>query len=47
VNTGIDVRTIVSRRVQRALNEDIIGKKVAVLVNLAPKGNLLVWKVKE
>lgn len=37
VDTGIDVRTIVSGIAQSFKPEDIIGKKVTVLVNLAPR----------
>ncbi len=37
VDTGIDVRTIVSGIAQSFSPEDIIGKKVTVLVNLAPR----------
>lgn len=37
VDTGIDVRTIVSGIAQSFNAEDIIGKKVTVLVNLAPR----------
>ena len=37
VDTGIDVRTIVSGIAQSFDPEDIIGKKVTVLVNLAPR----------
>ena len=37
VDTGIDVRTIVSGIAQSFNPEDIIGKKVTVLVNLAPR----------
>ncbi|MDO5609027.1 MAG: methionine--tRNA ligase [Capnocytophaga sp.] len=37
VDTGIDVRTIVSGIAQSFAPEDIIGKKVTVLANLAPR----------
>ena len=37
VDTGIDVRTIVSGIAQSFNAEEIIGKKVTVLVNLAPR----------
>lgn len=37
VDTGIDVRTIVSGIAESFTPEDIIGKKVTVLVNLAPR----------
>lgn len=37
VDTGIDVRTIVSGIAESFSPEDIIGKKVTVLVNLAPR----------
>ncbi|NRT14592.1 methionyl-tRNA synthetase [Flavobacterium sp. 28A] len=37
VDTGIDVRTIVSGIAESFKPEDIIGKKVTVLVNLAPR----------
>ncbi|MBC8769131.1 methionine--tRNA ligase [Arenibacter sp. BSSL-BM3] len=37
VNTGLDVRTIVSGIAESFSPEDIIGKKVTVLVNLAPR----------
>lgn len=37
VDTGLDVRTIVSGIAQSFKAEDIIGKKVTVLVNLAPR----------
>lgn len=37
VDTGIDQRTIVSGIAQSFAPEEIIGKKVAVLVNLAPR----------
>lgn len=37
VDTGLDVRTIVSGIAQSFKPEDIIGKKVTVLVNLAPR----------
>ncbi len=37
VDTGLDVRTIVSGIAQHFKPEDIIGKKVTVLVNLAPR----------
>jgi methionyl-tRNA synthetase len=37
VDTGIDVRTIVSGIAESFKPEDIIGKQVTVLVNLAPR----------
>ena len=37
VDTGIDVRTIVSGIAESFKPEEIIGKKVTVLVNLAPR----------
>jgi methionyl-tRNA synthetase len=37
VNTGIDVRTVVSGIAEHYNPEDIIGQQVAVLVNLQPK----------
>ncbi|MGB7784750.1 MAG: methionine--tRNA ligase [Salinimicrobium sp.] len=37
VDTGIDIRTIVSGIAQSFKPEEIIGKKVTVLVNLAPR----------
>ena len=37
VDTGIDVRTIVSGIAESFKAEEIIGKKVTVLVNLAPR----------
>ncbi len=37
VDTGIDVRTIVSGIAESYKAEDVIGKKVTVLVNLAPR----------
>jgi methionyl-tRNA synthetase len=37
VDTGIDIRTIVSGIAESFAPEDIIGKKVTVLVNLAPR----------
>ena len=37
VDTGIDKRTIVSGIAQSFAPEEIIGKKVTVLVNLAPR----------
>ncbi|MEN9907673.1 MAG: hypothetical protein RLZZ540_814, partial [Bacteroidota bacterium] len=37
VDTGIDVRTIVSGIAESFKPEDIIGKRVTVLVNLAPR----------
>jgi methionyl-tRNA synthetase len=37
VDTGIDVRTIVSGIAQSFKPEDIVGKKVTVLANLAPR----------
>src|SRR5690606_5432370 len=37
VDTGIDVRTIVSGIAESYSPEEVIGKKVTVLVNLAPR----------
>jgi methionyl-tRNA synthetase len=37
VDTGIDVRTIVSGIAEHFTPEEVIGKKVTVLVNLAPR----------
>ena len=37
VDTGIDVRTIVSGIAESFKAEEVIGKKVTVLVNLAPR----------
>lgn len=37
VDTGLDVRTIVSGIAEHFAPEDIVGKKVTVLVNLAPR----------
>jgi methionyl-tRNA synthetase len=37
VDTGIDIRTIVSGIAESFKPEDIIGKRVTVLVNLAPR----------
>src|SRR5699024_4956201 len=37
VDTGLDVRTIVSGLAEHFKPEDIIGKRVTVLVNLAPR----------
>ena len=37
VDTGIDQRTVVSGIAEHFKAEDIIGKKVTVLVNLAPR----------
>ena len=37
VNTGIDVRTIVSGIAESFSPEEVVGKKVTVLVNLAPR----------
>lgn len=37
VDTGIDKRTIVSGIAEHFKAEEIIGKKVTVLVNLAPR----------
>jgi len=37
VNTGIDVRTIVSGIAESFTPEDVVGKRVTVLVNLAPR----------
>jgi methionyl-tRNA synthetase len=45
VDTGIDVRTIVSGIAESFKPEDIVGKKVTVLVNLAEL--FVALKVKE
>ena len=37
VDTGLDVRTIVSGIAESFKPEEIVGKKVTVLVNLAPR----------
>ncbi|MDB4303789.1 methionine--tRNA ligase [Desulfosarcina sp.] len=37
VNTGIDVRTIVSGIAESFTAEEVVGKKVTVLINLAPR----------
>jgi methionyl-tRNA synthetase len=37
VDTGIDVRTIVSGIAESFSPEEVIGKKVTVLINLAPR----------
>src|SRR5690606_9980149 len=37
VDTGIDVRTIVSGIAESFTPEEVIGRKVSVLVNLAPR----------
>lgn len=37
VDTGIDIRTIVSGIAESFTAEEVIGKKVMVLVNLAPR----------
>ena len=37
VDTGIDTRTIVSGIAESFSPEDVIGKRVTVLVNLAPR----------
>ena len=37
IDTGIDTRTIVSGIAESFTAEEIIGKKVTVLVNLAPR----------
>jgi methionyl-tRNA synthetase len=37
VDTGIDVRTIVSGIAESFTPEEVVGKKVTVLVNLAPR----------
>ena len=37
VDTGLDVRTIVSGIAESFSPEEIIGKKVTVLINLAPR----------
>jgi methionyl-tRNA synthetase len=37
VDTGIDVRTIVSGIAESFTAEEVVGKRVTVLVNLAPR----------
>ena len=37
VDTGIDIRTIVSGIAESFTAQEVIGKKVTVLVNLAPR----------
>ena len=37
VDTGIDVRTVVSGIAEHFKAEDIVGKKVSVLLNLTPR----------
>ena len=37
VDTGIDIRTIVSGIAESFSPEEVVGKKVTVLVNLAPR----------
>lgn len=37
VDTGLDVRNIVSGIVESFTTEEVLGKKVTVLVNLAPR----------
>ena len=37
VDTGIDVRTIVSGIAEHFLPEEVVGKRVTVLINLAPR----------
>jgi methionyl-tRNA synthetase len=37
VDTGIDVRTVMSGIAEHFAPEDILGKKVTILVNLAPR----------
>jgi methionyl-tRNA synthetase len=37
VDTGIDVRTIVSGIAEHFTPEEVVGKQVTVLVNLAPR----------
>ena len=37
VDTGLDVRTIVSGIAESFTPEEVLGKKVTVLVNLAPR----------
>ncbi len=37
VDTGIDIRTIVSGIAESFTPEEVIGKKVTVLVNLSPR----------
>jgi methionyl-tRNA synthetase len=37
VDTGMDVRTIVSGIAESFSPEEVVGKKVTVLVNLAPR----------
>jgi len=37
IDTGIDVRTVVSGVAEFFTPEDLVGRQVAVLVNLAPR----------
>ena len=37
IDTGIDVRTIVSGIAESFTPEEVVGKKVTVLINLAPR----------
>ena len=37
VDTGLDVRTVVSGIAESFKPEDIVGQKVSILVNLAPR----------
>ncbi len=37
VDTGVDVRTIVSGIAESFTAEEVIGKRVTVLINLAPR----------
>ena len=37
VDTGLDVRTIVSGIAEHFSQEEVIGKRVTVLINLAPR----------
>ena len=37
VDTGLDVRNIVSGIVESFTTEEVLGKKVTILVNLAPR----------
>jgi methionyl-tRNA synthetase len=37
IDTGIDVRTVVSGIAEHFKPEDVVGKQVAILVNLAPR----------
>jgi len=37
IDTGIDIRTVVSGIAEHYKPEDIIGRQVSILVNLAPR----------